>query len=174
MNKKPMKENSKDNNDNPNSLKKTPLIHLLYAIATGGGLGYLPIVPGTWGTLGGIILYVLIWTFSWPVYIIVTLITFFVGCWICEKVSQDMGICDHGSVVWDEIVGYCISMFGVPFGLYWMFAGFVLFRLFDIIKPWPICVVDRKMKNGFGMMFDDALAGIAVCAILNIAKLFIH
>lgn len=170
MNKGQRKESSKENLN----VKKSPAMRLYYAIATGFGLGYLPIVPGTWGTLGGVILYVLIWPFAWPVYVITVLMAFFVGCWICEKVSQDMGVCDHGSVVWDEIVGYVISMFGVPFGLYWMFAGFVLFRLFDIIKPWPIGVVDRKMKNGFGMMFDDALAGIAVCVILNIAKWFVH
>lgn len=143
-------------------------LNIEHSAAIGFGLGKLPLVPGTWGTLGGVVLYLLLLPFSLPVYLIVTFIAFVYGCHLCEKVSQEMQVYDHSSVVWDEIVGYCVSMIAVPRGIAWMCAGFVLFRLFDIIKPWPIRWVDTHMKSGLGMMLDDVLAGIAVCLILQV------
>jgi phosphatidylglycerophosphatase A len=137
-------------------------------IATGFGLGNFPFMPGTFGTLGGIVLYVCLLPFSLPIYIVAIMLAFIFGCWLCEEVAKAMKVYDHKSVVWDEIVGYCVAMIAVPRGLVWICAGFVLFRLFDIIKPWPISWVDKKMKNGLGMMLDDVLAGVAVCLILNI------
>jgi len=158
-----MTENTKKNN-------------WMYWIATCFGLGYLPAVPGTWGTFGGIALYLLLIVISSSslFYILAVLIAFIIGCWICEKVAQDMKVYDHGSVVWDEVVGYCISMFALPHTFFWITAGFILFRIFDIIKPWPIVLVDEKMKSGFGMMLDDVLAGIEVCFILHILHVFIR
>ncbi len=137
-------------------------------IATGFGLGNSSFMPGTFGTLGGCILYILLLPFSSEVYLWVIFIAFIFGCWLCEEVSKDMDEYDHESVVWDEMVGYCVAMIAVPRSLGWMCAGFVLFRLFDITKPWPISWVDSKMKNGFGMMFDDVLAGLAVFLILQV------
>lgn len=139
----------------------------IHWIAVGFGLGNLPWAPGTWGTLGGIVLYFILRPCSLAVYITAVTVAFFLGCWICKKVAQAMKVHDHGSVVWDEIVGYCIAMIAVPQGVLWIIAGFILFRFFDIFKPWPICKVDTEMKNGLGMMLDDALAGLAVCLILH-------
>lgn len=138
-----------------------------YWIATGFGLGRLPLVPGTWGTLGGVVLYLLLLPFSWPIYCLTLVVSFVFGCWLCEKVAQDMKIHDHASVVWDEIVGYIVSMLAVPRGAGWMLAGFILFRIFDILKPWPIGEIDAKMKTGIGMMLDDVAAGLVVCFLLN-------
>lgn len=136
-------------------------------IAKGFGLGDLPIVPGTWGTVGGVILYLILVLFSWHIYLLSTIAMFILGCWLCEEVSHNTKTHDHPSVVWDEIVGYCISMIGVPFGIGYIIAGFILFRIFDILKPWPIGEIDQKMKNGVGMMLDDAVAGLVVCFLLN-------
>lgn len=142
--------------------------NIKYRIATGFGLGELAWAPGTWGTFGGVVLYLLLLPFSWPVYLSATTAAFVFGCWLCEKVSEEMKVYDHKSVVWDEIVGYCVAMMGVPYGIGWMCAGFILFRILDITKPWPINWVDARMKNGLGMMLDDLLAGAAVCVILQV------
>ena len=75
---------------------------------------------------------------------------------------------DHKGIVWDEIVGYLITMIAAPKGWLWIIIGFVLFRLFDILKPWPISVADKQLKGGFGIMIDDVLAGIAAFVILHI------
>ncbi|PCH83954.1 MAG: phosphatidylglycerophosphatase A [Piscirickettsiaceae bacterium] len=90
------------------------------------------------------------------------------GIWICGKTANDMGVHDHGGIVWDEIAGYLLTMLWVP--LTWMniVLGFVLFRLFDILKPWPINLLDRHVKGGFGIMVDDIIAGLmaALCLFL--------
>lgn len=135
--------------------------------ATGFGLGNLPIAPGTWGTLGGVVLYVALLPFSLFTYITVIIIAFVLGCWLCEKVSLEMQKPDPACIVWDEIVGYGVAMIGVSKGMAWMCAGFVLFRLFDMIKPWPISWVDKKVKGGIGIMLDDLLAGLFTWIILQ-------
>ncbi len=76
-------------------------------------------------------------------------------------------------VVWDEIVGYLITMLGLPFNWMWMLGGFLLFRLFDIWKPWPIRWVDRNVKGGLGIMFDDVIAAVFACVLLNLAAYFL-
>lgn len=144
-----------------------------YLVATGFGLGLLPKAPGTWGTLGGVVLYFVLLPFSLPVYLFIIFLAFVWGCIVCENVAKRMKVYDHGSVVWDEIVGYCMAMAGAPKKLGWVIAGFILFRLFDIIKPWPIRQVDTHMKSGVGMMLDDLLAGLAVCIIFQVFNLFI-
>ena len=84
-----------------------------------------------------------------------------------------LGVHDHGGIVWDEIAGYLVTMFLAPSGWQWIVAGFVLFRIFDIIKPPPIGWIDKKVQGGFGIMIDDVVAGIFALVILQLANFFI-
>ena len=142
-------------------------------VATGFGLGYLPWAPGTWGTLGGIVLYGLLWPFPDWFYAIFVISLSVWGCHVCEQVAKASGICDERRVVVDEIAGYTISLLGMPKQWTWMLAGFIAFRVADIIKPWPIRWVDKNMKNGIGMMLDDILAGVLVCLVFHIVRIYL-
>jgi phosphatidylglycerophosphatase A len=132
-------------------------IHLL---AFGFGSGLLPKAPGTYGTLVGIPIYLLIQPLSLINYGAIVLLAFVIGIWLCEVTSRDLGVHDHGGIVWDEIVGYLVTMMVAPSGWLWVVLGFLLFRLFDILKPWPICWFDQKVSGGFGIMLDDLIAGL--------------
>ncbi len=132
-------------------------VHLL---AFGFGAGTSPVAPGTLGTLVAIPLFLVFQGLSLVAYLGITVILFLVGIWICDRTSRDLGARDPGGIVWDEIVGYLITMISAPAGWGWMVAGFVFFRFFDILKPWPIGLIDRRVKGGIGIMLDDALAGI--------------
>jgi phosphatidylglycerophosphatase A len=90
------------------------------------------------------------------------------GVYWCDRSSKALGVHDHGGIVWDEFVGYWITMFMAPKGILWMLVGFVLFRLFDIVKPWPIRWLDRHVEGGFGIMLDDVLAGVFACVVLQL------
>jgi len=125
-------------------------------------------MPGTVGTLVGILFYLLMVYLSWPVYIGVTIVLFLFGVWLCEVTARHLGVHDHGGIVWDEIVGFLITMTAVPPDWRFVLFGFVLFRLFDIGKPWPINWLDRKVSGGLGIMLDDLVAGIYALIILQI------
>ena len=133
--------------------------------AFGFGSGLAPKAPGTFGTLAAVPVYWLIQDLNWPLYLSWLLVTFALGVLWCDRSSKALGVHDHGGIVWDEFVGYWITMFMAPAGWLWMLFGFVLFRLFDIVKPWPIRWLDQKVHGGFGIMLDDLVAGIfaAVC-----------
>lgn len=135
-------------------------------LAFGCGLGTFPVAPGTWGSLLGVIFYLLLQGFSWWVYIILTVMASVFGVWLCEKVSKDLGVHDHRGIVWDEVVGMMLTLLFVPPSLFNLVVGFLLFRLFDIWKPWPISVVDEKVKGGLGIMLDDILAAVPAWALL--------
>lgn len=138
-----------------------------YFIAFGFGSGLMPKAPGTWGTLAAFPLYLLLMNCHSAVYLSFTLIAFILGVWICDKVSQDMGVHDYKGIVWDEVVGYLLTMFMAPQGLSWMLCGFVLFRIFDIWKPQPIGYVDQKVQGGLGIMLDDVLAAAPAWLIMQ-------
>ena len=141
----------------------------IYCLAFGFGSGLSPIAPGTVGTFVAIPIYcVLAFLLNAKAYLIITLIAFFSGIFICKKVSDELGQHDHGGIVFDEIVGYLFTMFLVPLHSVWILLGFVLFRLFDIWKPYPIRWVDNHVKGGFGMMLDDLLAAVPAFFILQI------
>ncbi|MEE9551479.1 MAG: phosphatidylglycerophosphatase A, partial [Gammaproteobacteria bacterium] len=91
-----------------------------------------------------------------------------IGIYLCEKTAKDLKVHDHSAIVWDEIVGYLITMIAAPIGWLWILLGFMLFRLFDIWKPWPIGWVDRRVSGGFGIMLDDVIAGLYGLVILQI------
>lgn len=103
-------------------------------------------------------------------YLVLVLVFFVTGVWICEVAAKQLGVHDDPSIVWDEIVGYLITMIASPPGWFWIIAGFVLFRLFDILKPWPIRFIDKKVKGGMGIMLDDVLAAVFALVILQIGQ----
>ena len=140
----------------------------IYFLAFGFGSGLMPLVPGTWGTLAGVPVYFMLLGCHWSIYLSLTLLAFFFGIFICDRVSKELGIHDYKGIVWDEVVGYLLTMFLAPPGLSWMVIGFVLFRIFDIWKPQPIGYIDQKIHGGLGIMLDDVLAAVPAWLILQI------
>jgi phosphatidylglycerophosphatase A len=140
-------------------------IHLL---AFGLGSGCAPKAPGTFGTLAAIPFW---WLFLQDVplipYLCVVIAGFAFGVYLCEQTSKDLGVHDHGGMVWDEWIGLWITYIALPGGIEWIIIGFALFRFFDILKPWPIKWLDEKVHGGFGIMIDDVLAGIFALACLQ-------
>lgn len=132
----------------------------VHQLAFGFGAGLSPVAPGTAGTLVGIPLFLLMADLSLPLYLGLTLVLFVAGIFICQRCSDDLGVHDHGGIVWDEIVGYLVTMVAMPAEPLWLLSGFLLFRLFDILKPWPVRRVDREVSGGLGIMLDDLLAGL--------------
>ena len=85
---------------------------------------------------------------------------FVAGIRICQAATDAIGMPDHGAIVWDEVIGFGVTMIAAPAGWEWVLAGFVLFRLFDVLKPWPISWFDRRIHGGLGIMLDDLIAGL--------------
>jgi phosphatidylglycerophosphatase A len=135
-------------------------------LAFGFGSGLAPRAPGTFGTLAAIPLYLLLVQGSWLFFAAFVLVATLAGIYWCDRAARELGVHDHPGIVWDEIAGFLITMLLAPPGWPWLLAGFVLFRLLDIWKPWPIRLADRKVGGGFGIMLDDVLAGIGAGALL--------
>lgn len=146
-----------------------------HLLATGFGSGLAPIIPGTVGTLAAIPVYLLLAQLPLPLYLFVIVVASVLGIKICQVTSDDMQVHDHGSIVWDEFAGFWITMLVVPlwqlsvWDWKWLVSGFVLFRFFDMLKPWPISWLDKRVHGGFGIMIDDLVAG--VMAALSLAVL---
>jgi phosphatidylglycerophosphatase A len=158
-----------------NPLSRVNLRNPVHFLALGFGSGLMRSAPGTWGTLVGILLAALL--LSWLSSIsllILTALCFALGCYLCQKTADDMGIHDHGAIVWDEIVGIFLVMCVIPeLTWQWCLTAFVLFRLFDITKPYPIHYFDSKLESGFGIMIDDVLAaGYSIAVIFLLQWLF--
>ena len=155
-----------------NPLERVTLRNPIHFLALGFGSGLLHPAPGTWGSLVGVIVGALLlpWLDA-KTFFILTALCFFLGIWLCERTSHDMGVHDHGSIVWDEIVAVFLVLLVVPeVSLFWCAVAFVTFRLFDILKPYPIRYFDEKLTNGFGIMVDDILAaGYSILVILALA-----
>ncbi len=131
-----------------------------HLLATGFGSGLAKYVPGTMGTLAAIPFYLLLAQLPFGWYLVVVLVAALIGVKICTITSGDMKVHDHGSIVWDEFVGFWITMAIAPtVSWQWVLTGFILFRFFDMVKPWPISWLDKHVKGGFGIMVDDILAG---------------
>ena len=153
----------------PASIWRNP-IHL---VAFGLGTGASPYAPGTMGTLLGV---PIVWLLAgWPlwVYLLVTVILILAGTWVCEKTARDIGVHDHSGIVIDEVAGYLVTMIAVPVNIWTLLAGFVLFRLFDVAKPWPIHWLDKKVKGGLGIMIDDVIAGVFALAVMWLGIAFL-
>ncbi|OOF39011.1 phosphatidylglycerophosphatase A [Rodentibacter rarus] len=152
--------------DNP--LKRISLKNPIHLFAVGFGSGLLHPAPGTWGsalgTLLGVMLLALLGT---KTFLILTALCFVFGCYLCQKTAEDMGVHDHGSIVWDEFVGVFIVLAAIPtLSLPWILTAFILFRFFDILKPFPIRYFDKKLESGFGIMVDDVLAAIYAIIVI--------
>lgn len=142
---------------------------LVHFLAQGFGAGRIPFAPGTFGTLVGIPFYIVLSALPPWLYGVSVALMLALGVWLAEVTGRDLGAHDHQTIVWDEIVGYLIAMFLAPSGWAWAAAGFALFRLFDIWKPYPIRLIDRRLANGLGCMLDDVLAGVYAWAVLQAA-----
>ncbi len=140
---------------------------IVHFFAFGFGSGKAPVAPGSFGTLVGIPAFLLLHPLSPLAYAVIVAGMFAMGVWLCQVTERDLGVHDHPSIVWDEIVGYLITMFMAPMGWQWIVLGFFLFRIFDIWKPFPIRTLERRIRGGFGNMFDDALAGIYSLLVLQ-------
>lgn len=142
-------------------------------LAVGLGTGLAPVAPGTFGTLLGIPLVLALWPLGPLAYALVVLALALLGVWICERAGRRLGEGDHGAIVWDEIIGYAIGLWWITPTWPWLLAGFVVFRGFDILKPWPVSWADRRVGGGVGVMLDDVLAGLYTLAVLQLAGQFL-
>lgn len=138
-------------------------------LAFGFGSGLSPKAPGTMGTLVAVPIFLLVadWPLLW--YTLFVLVAALAGVWICGRASEQLKVHDHPGIVWDEFVGYWITMWAMPADWLWIVVGFVVFRIFDIAKPWPIGMLDKNVKGGFGIMVDDILAGVMACITVQTA-----
>ena len=135
-------------------------------IAMGLGSGLSPKAPGTAGTLATVPLVYFLQQQTLMVYMLVTLFVLLTGSWVCGYAAKVLKVHDHSGIVYDEVAGFLITMFMIPAGWQWMLAGFILFRFFDAVKPWPISWIDKNIHGGFGIMVDDVVAGVASLACL--------
>lgn len=129
-------------------------------LAFGFGAGALPKAPGTWGTLLAVPFYFLLQPMPWLLYAGLLVALFALGVWCSTIAARRLGVHDHPAIVWDEMVGYWTTMIAAPAGWIWVLIGFMLFRLFDIWKPWPIRATERRISGGLGIMIDDVIAGV--------------
>lgn len=129
-------------------------------LAFGFGSGLAPKAPGTFGTLAALPLWLAAAFLPLPAYLAVTALMFLVGVWLCGRCEEILGVQDHSGIVWDEFVGLFIALAAAPVSWGAVAAGFLLFRLFDVLKPWPIAWLDRRVHGGLGIMLDDAVAGV--------------
>lgn len=149
--------------------QRVSLRNPVHFLAFGFGSGLAGKMPGTFGTLAAMPLVVLLSMFtSFSVYLAATVLASVLGIWICGKTADDMQVHDDSSIVWDEIAGMMITMLAVPITWQTLLIGFLLFRFFDILKPWPISYLDKHVHGGFGIMADDILAGVFSFAGLHI------
>lgn len=143
--------------------KKINLKNPVHFLAIGFGSGLLKPAPGTWGTLAGLMLSILLWniTQSNLFFIFLAVISFIFGCYLCQKTSNDLGVHDDGRIVWDEIVAIFLMFTFLPeYNWFTYILTFISFRIFDILKPYPIRYFDEKLESGLGIMVDDILAAI--------------
>ena len=136
-------------------------------IACGFGSGLAPKAQGTFGSLAALLPWLLLRHLPSPLYAGIVVFAFALGVWACDVAGRALGVDDHRSLVWDEFVGQWIALVPALFAPWWaVLAGFALFRLFDVAKPWPIGWLDRRLKGGLGVMADDAVAGVFAALVL--------
>lgn len=145
------------------------LKHPAVLLATGFGIGLIRYAPGTWGSLPGVAAAWFTAALPWYWALCCWLLAAAAGVAICAAAQQRLGVCDHGGIVWDEIVGMWLALLWLPFEVLSVLLAFVLFRLLDILKPWPISWVDAQVSGGVGVVLDDVLAGGAAAALTLLA-----
>jgi phosphatidylglycerophosphatase A len=136
-------------------------------LACGFGSGLTPKAQGTFGSLAALLPWLLLRDLSVVAWLAIIVVTFAIGVWACDVSGRILGVADHRSIVWDEFVGQWIALLPALLAPWWaVLSGFLLFRLFDVWKPWPIGWFDRRVKGGFGVMLDDVIAGIFAAIVL--------
>jgi phosphatidylglycerophosphatase A len=149
--------------------------HPAHFIAFGFGAGLAKKAPGTWGTLVALPLFFALQLFGVPIITWLTIALLFgVGVWASAVAGKALGVADHGGIVIDEVVAFMLVMAITPKTWLWVLFAFLLFRFFDIVKPWPISLADKKIKGGFGVMFDDLLAALFAMACVITVESLIH
>ncbi len=152
------------------ALRKVALGSPSGLLAFGFGSGLSPFAPGTMGTLVAIPFIFVLKSLGTVGFWLVLCLLFFLGVWLCGHVSRKLGVHDHGGIVWDELVGYWLSAAFIPLQWQWLLAAFILFRFFDIVKPWPIRQLDKKVSGGFGIMIDDVVAALFTIIVLFVLQ----
>ena len=137
-----------------------------HLLSLGFGTGLIRFAPGTWGTVTAIPFVWLCADWSLLTKLALSMAGFLIGIWLCQRTSARLGQHDPGAIVWDEIVGFFITMALVPVSLVTIIIGFILFRALDILKPWPIKLLDQRVEGGLGIMLDDVVAGLFAGLIL--------
>ena len=151
------------------------LMHPAHLVAFGFGAGLAPVAPGTWGTLLALPVYWLASPLLDPVgYLLMVAVLLLLGIWACEVTGRAIGVSDHGGMVWDEMVAFLLVLFFVPAALAWQAVAFLVFRLFDILKPPPIRYYERTFRNGFGVMLDDLVAAFYTLLVFAVFKAVIE
>ena len=150
----------------PDNLARTVLTDPVHFLAFGFGTGLAPFAPGTFGSLPGILLFWLTLDFGLYVQLGVALALVLAGIWLCGESARRIGVHDHGGIVWDEIAGMYITLLAAPVTLTGWALAFVAFRLFDIVKPWPIRDLDHSIQGGLGIMLDDLVAALYAAILL--------
>lgn len=146
------------------------LHHPAHFLALGFGSGLVPKVPGTFGSLAALPLYAALMWLPLPLELAIIAALFFLGIPICRKAGAALGVTDHGSIVWDEIIAMLLVLSLTPPHWTWWLAAFLLFRLYDIGKPFPICLCDTRLPGGLGVMFDDLIAALYTIASLQVLQ----
>ena len=141
-------------------------------LATGFGSGYAPVAPGTAGSVVGMIvvwfLFGPLWMRSPALCLLIFAIAFAIACWISDRAEKIFDNHDDSRIVIDEVLGMAVTMFGNPITFGWLMVGFLLFRIADVVKPWPASLIDRRMRNGAGVMLDDLAAAIYANIVLQV------
>jgi len=148
---------------------KTVLRDPVHFLAFGFGSGLSPKAPGTMGTLVALPMVYGLMHLSLTVYLCCIVMLCVFGIYLCGESARRLNTHDHPGIVWDEFAGMAITMIAVPLQLRWLLLGFLLFRFFDIVKPWPIREADHRLTGGFGIMLDDIIAGLFSCVLLHVA-----
>ena len=150
--------------------RKIVFAHPAGWIALGFGAGLSPLAPGTAGSLAALLPWLLLRELAWPYYLLATLLAFALGVWACGWLVRTVRIGDPSSAVFDEFVGQWLALLPLqwlPGGCMWILCGFILFRIFDVWKPWPVSWADARVEGGLGVMLDDVVAGVYAALALG-------
>ena len=145
---------------------RTVLTDPVHFLAFGFGTGLMPVAPGTFGSLVGVLLAWLTLDLDLMIRIAIGVGTILVGIWLCGASSRKLGVHDHGGIVWDEISGMYVTLLVAPVSIPAWIVAFGLFRAFDIVKPWPISDLDHRLGGGLGIMLDDLVAALYAALLL--------
>lgn len=139
-----------------------------YLIAYGLGSGLVPKAPGTAGSAIALLIFIPLSVLPIVFQLLVIAASFGLGVYVADRVSAELGSKDPSEIVWDEFVGMWIALLWLPEGWIWYPIAFVLFRIFDIAKPWPVSLVDDRLEGGMGIMLDDVIAALYALALLQV------